>query len=176
MRLPQPTVEALHAHREVTSDLSQWTPRVHELVRERIAALADAFGPYRHPLETAEEHAERVLAKGQYPFPVGACLYDDLNNNTAYDHIDVGYGGTEDEGIRITFTGWYPHWAPDGQSYERRRAKIHCPGWLVTDPDGVERYRRQTADMADAVRQENEAESAAISALLASLEHQDGGE
>jgi hypothetical protein len=166
---PRPTPEALHAYRELADGLSQWAPTGHRLVRERVATLAEAFGPYRHPLETAEDHAARVLAAGQYPFPVGQCLYDDLNNNTGYDHIDVGYGTSEDGGTRITFTGWYPHWAPDGESYERRKATIHCPGWLVTDPDGVERYRRQTVDMAEAVRRERAVEDAAIDALLAEV-------
>lgn len=166
--LPHPTTEALLAHRELNYALSQWAPTVHRLVRERITALMDANGRWEHPLETAEEYAMRVLAHGQSPFPQGVCLYDDDNGNSniAYEHIDIGYGLTEDGGTRITFTGWYPHWAADGQSYERRSATIHCPGWLVTDPDGLARFRRQTDEMAEAVRRDREAEVARISKLV----------
>ncbi|MER7331745.1 MULTISPECIES: hypothetical protein [unclassified Micromonospora] len=171
MDLPQPTTKALHAHRELTYALSQWAPTVHRLVRERIAALMEAYGRYEHPLETAEEYAMRVLAKGQIPFPQGVCLYDDDsgNSNIAYEHVDVGHGLTEDGGTRITYTGWYPHWAPDGQAYERRLATIHCPGWLVTDPSGVDRFRQQTTDMCEVVRQERAANAARISALVDAL-------
>ncbi|MEU3452290.1 hypothetical protein ABZ671_01580 [Micromonospora sp. NPDC006766] len=169
--LPRPTAEALHAYRDLAGDLSQWAPTVHRLVRERIAALMEANGRWEHPTETAEEYAQRVLAHGQFPFPQGVCLYDDDNHNSniSYEHIDVGYGVTGDEVTRITYTGWYPHWKCDGQSYERRTATIHCPGWLVTDLDGVDRFRRQTADMCEAVRRERADEDARISALIDSL-------
>lgn len=164
--LPRPSIEALHAYRDLSSDLSQWAPTVHELVRERITALAEAYGPRNHPTETDEEYAERVLARGQYPFPVGTCLYDDLNSNIAYEHIEVGYDMGDEGGARIAYAGWYPQWAPDRESYERRRAQIYCPAWLVTEPDGVERYRRQTAEMVAAVHQERADLDAKLDARL----------
>jgi hypothetical protein len=171
MELPQPTAEALNTYRELNYVLSQWAPTVHRLVRERIAALMEAYGRYENQMETAEEYAMRVLAKGQIPFPQGVCLYDEDsgNSNIAYEHINIGYGLAEDGGTRITFTGWYPHWAADGQSYERRSATVHCPGWLVTDATGIDRFRQQTADMCEAVRAECAAEDARISALVDSL-------
>jgi hypothetical protein len=166
--LPQPTMSALLAHRELTYELSQWAPTVHRLVRERIAALMDAYGPRDHPLETAEEYAMRVLAHGQYPFPEGACIYDDLNCNTGYDHIEVGYGVPPLDGeARITYSGSYPKWAPDGESYTTERAKIHCPAWLITDPDGITRFQQQTVEMAQRVRAEVEAERSDIEKLVA---------
>lgn len=171
---PHPPIEALRVHQSVTNVLSQWTPTVHRLVRDRIAALMEAHGPYEHPLETAEQYAQRVLAGGQRPFPTGECLYDNLNNNTGYEHIRVGYGLAGEGELRITYTGWYPHWAEDGESYDRRVAEIHCPGWLVTDPDGEDRYRAQTAELAEAVRQKVAAERAAIDALLDDLRGRSG--
>jgi hypothetical protein len=164
--LPRPSVEALRAYRDLAADLSQWAPTTHELVCERIAALVEANGPWEHPLETAEEFAGRVLAEGQYPFPVGGCLYDDLNNNTAYEHVEVNYALAGDGYALITYSGWYPKWAADGESYERCTARIHCPAWLVTEPDGVARYRRQTEEMIAAVRQKRADESAALDAML----------
>lgn len=166
--LPTPPLNALRAHKALIGDLHQWAPTVHRLVRERIAALMEAYGPHDHPLETPEEHAARVLAYGQKPFPSGASIYENLNDNRGYDHIEVGYGieGQGDGELRITFTGWYPHWAVDGESYERRFAEIHCPGWLVTEPDGIDRYRAQTEQMAAEVRRQVKANQAAINALL----------
>ncbi len=74
---PRSTVEALRIHQQITSDLLQWAPIVHQLVRERITALAEASGPSGHsPSETLEEYAARVLAGGQEPFPVGECGSD----------------------------------------------------------------------------------------------------
>lgn len=163
MTAPRISPDALRVYQLLTDNLSQWSPTVHELVRERIAALVEANGPWDHPLETAEGFAARVLAHGQHPFPVGECLYDDLDNNTAYEHVEVGYGTSEAGGFRIEFSGWYPHWAADREDYEHRTARIHCPGWLVADPGGVERFRRETQTMAEAVRQERAAEWAAIS-------------
>jgi hypothetical protein len=175
--LPLPSVQALRAYRDLASDLSQWAPTVHRLVRERIAALVEANGRYEHPLETAEQYAERVLAKGQYPFPAGVSIYENLNDNTGYDHIDIGYGLEGDGELRITFTGWYPHWSlandeAEEEDYERRSASIHCPGWLVTDPDGVDRYRKQTQEMVAEVRKQRAAEAESISVLLDSLRNQ----
>lgn len=167
--LPQPTMPALLAHRELTYELSQWAPTVHQLVRERIRALMDAHGPYSHPLETAEQYAERVLAGGQYPFPPDTCLYDDLNSNTGYDHIEVGYGVAEDGGTRITYSGSWPKWAPDGESYTREWAEIHCPAWLISDPDGITKFQQQTAEMAQRVRAEVEAERLDIEKRLEGL-------
>lgn len=162
--LPQPTSEQLAAHHRLASDLHQWAPTVHQLVRERIAALMAAYGPRNHSTETDEEFAQRVLAHGQYPPPVGEYIYDDdsLSSNRGYDHIHVGYGPEH----TITYSGWYPQWAPDGESYERRWTQISCPGWLVTDPDGIERYRTETEQMAQVVREERAAEDARIHALL----------
>ncbi len=172
-KLPTPPLDALRAHKALTSVLHQWAPTVHRLVRDRIAALMEAYGQHDHPLETPEEHAARVLAHGQSPFPAGVSIYENLNDNCGYDHIDIGYGLEGDGELRITFTGWYPHWSlandeaeDEDEDYERRSASIHCPGWLVTEPDGIDRYRAQTDEMAAAVRREVEAESAAISALL----------
>jgi hypothetical protein len=167
--LPQPTMSALLAHRELTYELSQWAPTVHRLVRERIAALMDAYGPRDHPLERAEEYAQRVLAGGQYPFPEGTCLYDDLNCNTGYDHIEVGYGVPEDGQARITYSGSYPKWAPDGESYTREQAEIHCPAWLITDPDAITKFQQQTTEMAQRVRAEVEAERLDIEQRLEKL-------
>src|SRR5262245_31683275 len=106
MDLPRPSIQALHSYRDLASDLSQWTPTVHRLVRERVAALIEANGRYEHPLETAEQYAERVLAHGQYPFPAGQCIYNDLNNNSWYDHVGINYGAPDEGGTRITYTGW----------------------------------------------------------------------
>lgn len=165
-KLPTPPLDALRAQKALTDDLHQWAPTVHRLVRDRIAALIQAYGPHDHPLETPEEHAARVLAHGQSPFPAGVSLYENLNDNRGYDHIDIGYGMDGDGELRITYSGWYPEWAADGESYQRRWATIHCPGWLVTEPDGIDRYCAQTEDMVAEVRRQIEAESAAISALL----------
>lgn len=171
--MTRPTAAALQQHRELTATLHEFAPTVHRLVRERIALLDEAYGEFNHPTETRREHAERVLARGQHPFPVGECLYDDLNNNTAYDHVAVGYGLREDGGGRITFTGWYPEWAADGESYERRPVSIHCSAWVVTDPDGEQRFRGQTAEMVTAVRAERAETDAAIAALIEQA--RDGG-
>ncbi len=166
--LPTPSLDALRAHKSLVDNLHQWAPTVHRLVRERIAVLMEAYGPHDHPLETPEEYAARVLAHGQKPFPAGESIYENLNDNHGYDHIGIGYGiqSDGDGELQITFTGWYPHWAADGESYERYFAEIHCPGWLVTEPDGIDRYRAQTEQMAAEVRRQVEAESAAIDALL----------
>ena len=172
---PMPHLDALRAHKALTDDLHQWAPTVHRLVRERITVLLEAYGEFNHPLETAEEHAARVLARCQNPFPPGVSIYENLNDNRGYDHIEIGYGLEGDGDLRITFAGWYPHWAADGESYERRFAEIHCPGWLVTEPDGVDRYRAQTEEMAAEVRQQVAAEHAAISALLNGLHDRSNG-
>lgn len=87
------------------------------------------------------------------------------------DCVDIGYGLEGDGELRITFTGWYPHWSlandeAEEEDYERRSASIHCPGWLVTESDGIDRYRAQTEQMAAEVRRAVEAEDATISALL----------
>jgi hypothetical protein len=160
---------ALLVYQELTGVLHESAPTIHQLVRERIAMLDEAYGQFNHPTETRTEHAERVLALGQHPFPLGECIYDDLNVNTGYEHVEVGYGLPEDGDLRITFTGWYPHWAPDGESFEHRTASIHCPSWLVTDADGEQRFRDQTDAMVAAVKAERERESAAINALLEQL-------
>lgn len=170
-KLPTPSLAALRAHKALMDELHQWAPTVHRLVRERIAALMEAYGPHDHPLETPEEHAARVLAHGQNPFPAGVSIYENLNDNRGYDHIGIGYGMDGDGELRITFTGWYPHWVvvnddTGEDAYERRAASIHCPGWLVTEPDGIDRYRAQTEQMATAVRQQVEADNAALSAFL----------
>lgn len=164
--LPRVTLGAQGAYRDIASQLSQWAPTVHQLVQERIAALVDAYGPYDHPLETAQQYAERVLAHGQYPFPPGTSLYDDLNINTGYNHINVGYGLPGEDGSRITYTGQYPEWADDGGSCKMRTVRIHCPGWLVSEPDGVERYRQQTVGMAEAIRAERAQLAAQIEAQI----------
>ncbi len=164
--LPVPPLGALRAYKALMDDLGQWAPTVHRLVRERIAALMEAYGPFDHPLETAEEHAARVLAHGQSPFPSGVSIYENLDDNRGYDHIEVGYGMDGDGELRITYSGWYPEWATDGESYQRGWATIHCPGWLVTEPDGIARYRAQTEQMAAEVRQQVEEGNAAISAAL----------
>ncbi len=166
--LPQPTAEALTAYRDLRTDLLQWAATVHELVRERIAALAEANGPTRHVLETVEEYAERVLARGQHPFPAGECIYDDLNNNTGYGNVEVGYAMTDDDGgAVIRYSGTYPQWDDAGETYELRIARIYCPAWLITEPDGVERYRQQTSEMVTALRAELLKEDQALDALLA---------
>lgn len=162
----RPTIEALRAHRELTSVLHEWAPTVHRLVRERLALLEEAYGSYNHPLETLSEFTERVLAQGQYPFPVGECLFDDLNNNTSYELVEVGYALPEDGEALITYTGWYPRWAPDYESYEHRHATIHCPSWVVTDPDGEQRFRDRTAEMVTAVKAEREQQRARIDDLI----------
>lgn len=167
MDLPTPTQAALAAYHDLTYDLSQWAPTAHDLVSKRIDALAEAYGPFDHPLETRQEYAERVLAHGQHPFPKGECLYDDLDNNTAYAHIAVWRDSADKGGFRITYTGSYPKWADDGGSYERRSAEIHVPSWLVTEPDGIERFRAQTAQMVADVVAERRRENAAIDAAIA---------
>jgi hypothetical protein len=163
MELPIPTMDALLGYQQLTSELLQWSSTVHMLVRERIADLAAAYGPYNHPLETAAEYAERVLAQGQHPFPDGVSIYDDLNSNIGYGQVQVDSAGGE---VRVVFTGWWPHWAADGSSYERRLATIHCPGWLLSAPDGISRFRQQTADMVMALRRERSREDAALDALI----------
>lgn len=158
MELPDLLAQALHDYRDTASLLSQWAPTVHRLVRDRITALAEADGREDTGTETAEQFAARVHAHGQNPFPEGTCIYDDTgydaNVNIGYDHISVGYGHGDDGPLRVTYTGRYPVWSADGESYVMRTAEIHCPGWLVTDPDGVDRYRRQTQRMAADVRAE----------------------
>ncbi len=163
------TLAALIAYRDLANELSQWAPTVHRLVCERIAALAEANGPWEHQTETARGYAERVLARGQYPFPAGECLYDDLNNNTGYEHIEVGYGLDGEGGARITYSGWYPQWASDGESYTRGTARIYCPAWLIAEPDGEERYRQETAEMVAAVHQKRADEDAKLDAMMDDL-------
>ncbi len=172
--LPTPPIEALRAHKALMDDLHQWAPTVHRLVRKRIAALTEAYGPHNHPLETPEEHAARVLAHGQNPFPADASIYENPNGNRGYEHIEVGYGiqSDGDGELRIWFTGWYPRWTADGESYERCFAEIHCPSWLVTEPDGIDRYRAQTDQMAAEVRRKVDTENAAIAALLSRNTHE----
>ena len=165
-KLPMPPLDALRAHKALTGELHQWAPTVHRLVRDRIAALMEAYGRFDNPLETAESHASRVLARGQHPFPTGQCIYDELDCNTGYSHVGIGHGLDDDGDNRITFSGTYPHWAADGESYELRIAEIHCPGWLVTEPDGVDRYRRETDRMAEQVRRARAEEDAAIAAAI----------
>jgi len=163
---PRISLTTMQAYRDTYQQLAQWAPTVHQLVQERIAALMEAHGPYNHPLETTRQYTERVLAHGQHPFPPGASLYDNLSCNTGFEHISVGYGLAEDGEIRITYTGRHPEWAADGESYELRTASVHCPGWLVSEPDGVERYRQQTAEMAVAVQAEQTQLTASIQASI----------
>lgn len=160
------TTARLAEYRSLTSEMHQWAATVHQLVRERIALLDAAYGGFNHPTESRAQHAERVLAKGQVPFPVGQCVYDDLNSNRGYEHVEVEYGTPDDGGARITYTGWYPKWADDHMSYERLSAEIHAPSWLLTEPDGEDRFRDQTAAMVAAVRAERAREDQALEALL----------
>jgi len=164
-QLPSLTAEELLAHQEITGKLHQWAPTVHCLVRERVAALEDAYGEFNHPLETRTEHAERVLAQGQHPYPLGECPHDEIDDH-AYEHVSVGYGFAEDGEFRIAFSGWYPRWEASGESFERRSTYIHCPGWVVTDADGEQRFRDQTTEMVATVRAEREAQDARITALI----------
>lgn len=167
MDLPQLTPESLVAHRDLHSKLSQWAGTLHRLVWDRITAVQAAYGPRNHPTETDEEYAMAVLAKGQTPFPRGVSLYDGPSN-IAYEHIYVGYG-TASDGPSITYTGHFPEWAPDGQSFKMLRAEIHCPAWLVTEADGIARFEAQTAAMADQVRTERAEGREQISRLSAEL-------
>jgi hypothetical protein len=152
------TMEALEAHRALTDDLMQWAPVAHRLVHERIEALRDAYGPRDHPLESNWDFAARVLAKGQQPFPQGVSIHDDLNSNISYEHVTVGYGTIEYQGV-------YPHWRPD-DDYQIRIARITVPAWLVTEPDGIVRYDHETADMVAAVTVERAAEAAKIERMV----------
>jgi hypothetical protein len=171
-RLPAPTLDALRAHQALTDDLHQWAPTVHQLVKERIAALVAAYGPYDALDETAEEYAARVFAGGQRPFPAGVSIYENLNDNRGYDHVAVRLGLPDESGLRITYTGWYPRWVivnddTEEEAYERRPVEIHVPAWLVTDPDGVEKYRQETDAMAAAVRAAEARLDDAIEATIA---------
>jgi hypothetical protein len=171
LELPIPTLAALVAHRDLTHDLAQWAPTVHSLVRERVAALAAASGPFDHPTETRVEFAERVLAQGQYPFPAGVSVYDNLNSNITYEHVEVGYGLAGDGEARITFTGTYPVFGDDRSDMDRRTASISCPGWLVSEPNGVDRFAAQTADMVDALELERAGDDAKIADLVRGIRH-----
>lgn len=150
--------------RELRMNLSRWAPTVHRLVKERIAALVEA-STWSHPLETHVEYAQRVLAHGQYPLPEWACVYDDLTSNRGYDYISTGYPLEGDGAARIEFVGLYPDLDDLGRL---RKAEIHCPAWLVTDPDGESRFRQQTAEMvAAAVAAEAETRTRIDSAMEA---------
>lgn len=162
-----PLIDAavLATHREVRMDLSMWAPTVHELVCERIAALVEANGTFNHPTETAEEYAQRVLACNQRPFPPGTSIYDDLNNNRGYDWVQMGYG-VGGEGGRVEFTGWWPEFHEGSRGFDINLVSIHCPAWVVSGPDGVDRFRAETAEMCAEVRRENAERAASISRLI----------
>jgi hypothetical protein len=125
-------------------------------------------------MEPAEQYAARVLAEGQEPFPHGQTIYDDegfnANINTGYEHVEATYGfGADGPGMSIRYYGRWPKFNPAGDDYEMVPAYIHVPAWLITDPDGEERYRQQTAEMAADVRQKNAAEDARMDALIEAM-------
>lgn len=165
MALTKPTISDadLVRDRELRMNLSQWAPTVHRLVKERIAALVEA-STWNHPLETHVEYAERVLARGQYPFPEWACVYDDLTSNRGYDYISMGYPLEGDGAARVEFVGLYPDPVDLGRL---RKAEIHCPAWLITDPDGESRFRQQTAEMVAAAAADEAKMRACIDSAMA---------
>lgn len=159
---PQIDAAVLAAHHAVYTELSQWMPTVHRLVCERVAALVEANGDYEHPLETAVEYAQRVLANGQQPFPPGVSIYDELASNRGYDWVTVGYGTAEDGGERVTFSGLYFE-ITDGRRVVPHPAEVHCPSWVISDPDGIARFEAQTEQMCAQVRADREEFHARIS-------------
>lgn len=165
--LPRPTLDALIAHQALSHDLMQWSATAHKLVKERITALLAAYGKPATISEDHDEWAGRVLADGQNPFPPGTSIYDDLNNNTAYSNVEIGYGRGPDDGpVLITFTGNYAQWAPGGDNYRRLPASIHIPAWVVCDPAGIDRYKAQTQLLAAKIREQRTGELAMISDLV----------
>jgi hypothetical protein len=162
------TSEALTAYRETQSLLHQWAATAHRLVVERVDALLAADPDDVHVTETPREFAERVHAHGQYPFPEGEAIYSDINNNRGYDWVEIGFG-VNGEGDEVDYTGWYPVWAPDGESYERRFARIHIPTYVITEPDGAERYRARTAEMVAALKARQAEERARLDEIIAEM-------
>jgi hypothetical protein len=161
--LPRPTADALTAYQELHDQLSQWAPTVHRLVRERIDALAAAYGrEHPGPTETTEQYVARVYARGQEPFPRGVSTYEDLNDNRGYDHIRVSYG-------RVYYGGHYPEWNADGSDYSTRWAEIDVPAWVITDPDGTDRYRAETSEIADRIRADEAELTAKVEAAMRPL-------
>lgn len=169
MGLPHPDPAALAAYRDIAQELSQWAPTVHQLVRTRVAALADAYGLFDSSTESLEEFAQRVLAGGQYPFPQGVSVYDDLNSNRTYEHVEVGYGQHADGGTTVTFTGRYPDIGQGSRVPTWSTARVYCPGWLISAPDGVDRFHAQTAEMVTKVTDERAARDADIEKLVSQL-------
>lgn len=167
--LPRPTAAALDAYRALTYDLSMWASTAHHLVKERIAAAVEAYGEPDHAGEPAWEYAERVLVGGQHPFPEGECIHDDLDNNRGYDHVQIGYVRDLDQAQYVTgvdFVGWYPEWSADGNHYRNRMAHVTVPAWVITDPAAVDRYRQQTARLAEQVRAEQARFKARIARIV----------
>lgn len=164
-----PSLAAIEAARDTVEILHQWAGTAHRLVWERIEALTAADPDFAHPLETAQQHAARVYAGGQEPFPRGVGIHENLNDNRGYDHVWIGYG-------RIHYGGHYPEWNADGTDYTTRWAEIDVPVWLVTDPDGPIRYRQETAEMVAKVEAEGARLGAELHAIVERLLRERNGE
>lgn len=153
MTKPTITADDLTAYQSMTSDLECWEHAVHDLVVERVEALQAVHPEDRPGGETAREWAERVLAKGQYPMP------ETERDRRGYEYVQASYG-------TITYSGPYTHWTPDGEDYVTRIARISVPAWVITDPDGPDRYRAETDAMVAAARAERDALDARLDEIM----------
>lgn len=128
----RPTLAAITAMRDTQSVLHTWWLTAHNLVHERqdaIKAVDPRWGPHTY--------------LSDLPIPRG---YDDYPTGY-YEHVSVGYGTQDDPTPTVHYEGRWTKWAADRESYEKVYADITIPAWVITDPDGPDRYRAQTAGL-----------------------------
>ena len=140
--LPKITLAELEAAKDLQHRVMEFASLAHELASERVALL---------------QAVDPLAYAGQHPLP------EDEWEHRYYEKSQFSYDG---DGVPcVAFFGHWYVWSIDGETYDVAFADVTVPLWVLTDPDGPDRFRAETRDRVAQAELAEAARAAEIDAL-----------